>query len=319
LNDKKWIYLTGATGFVGRHVLAELIAQGYHIYCLISGKTFIHELEHPQVQYAEIDFLAEEFEQKVNDFLSKRSITTIIHSAWYTEHEDYLTNSVNLKWVNSSKILIDAFYKHGGKRFIGLGTCVEYDFSSLNGSPIATNTPLKGNTLYATSKIAVFNYLNQLHQAQGIDYVWARLFFIYGAYDKKGRLIPYIYDQILRGKLAVPKFGGAKRDYIYVNDLAKQIASIIPNSYIGALNLGTEQAFKIQEIFDSVGRIMQKKHLIVKNEVFSHNTEYEPISIVADLKEWHSIEQDFDMTALAEGLQHTVAWMREHYPIVKNK
>ena len=313
MNEKKAIYLTGATGFVGRHLLSELIAQGYFVHCLISGKTFIEALRHPQVQYIEIDFLAAEFEEKVNAFFSNKAATCIIHSAWYTEHEDYLTNSVNILWVKSSKILIDAFYRHGGKRFIGLGTCVEYDFSYLNGKPIATSTPLKGNTLYAKCKIDVFNYLNQRHQEHGIDYVWARLFFIYGTHDKKGRLIPYIYEQIMQGKPAVPKFGGAKRDYIYVNDLAKQIVSVIPNTYKGALNLGTEKSFKIQEIFDTVGRIMHKKSLIIKNEVLSHNTEYEPTSIVADLDEWHQIHQDFKMTGLSEGLQHTINWMRENY------
>ena len=315
MNDNKWIYLTGATGFVGRHVLSELIAQGYFVHCLISGKKFIDELRHPQVQYVEIDFLEEGFKDKINDFFSKQAASCIIHSAWYTEHEDYLTHSVNLQWVKSSKILIDAFYKHGGKRFIGLGTCIEYDFSYLNSKPLATTTPLKGNTLYALCKIAIFNYLNQLHQEKGVDYVWARLFFIYGAHDKKGRLIPYVYEQIMQNKQAVPKFGAAERDYIYVNDLAKQIASLIPNTYVGALNLGTEKASKIQEIFDSVGKLMHKKFLVIKNEVLSHNTEYEPASIVADLTEWHSITQNFEMTPLNDGLKQTVAWMREHYPI----
>jgi nucleoside-diphosphate-sugar epimerase len=315
LNERKWIYLTGATGFVGRHVLSELISQGYWVHCLISGKNFITELEHPQVKYTEIDFLEEGFENKIDIFFSEQAADCIIHSAWYTEHEDYLTNSINLQWVKSSKSLIDLFYQHGGKRFIGLGTCVEYDFSYLNGKPIATSTPLKGNTLYAKCKIDVFNHLNQLRQEQGIDYVWARLFFIYGTHDKKGRLIPYIYEQIMQGKPAVPKFGGAKRDYIFVNDLAKQIVSIIPNKYIGALNLGTEQAFKIQDIFDCVGRIMHKKSLIIKNEVLSHNTEYEPSAIVADLKEWHQIHQDFEITGLSEGLKLTINWMRENYTL----
>jgi nucleoside-diphosphate-sugar epimerase len=312
LNEEKWIYLTGATGFVGRHVLSELIAQGYFVHCLISGKKFIAELEHQQVQYTKIDFLEPDFEVKIHGIFSKQIIDYIIHSAWYTEHEDYLTNSINLQWVKSSKILIDAFYQHGGKRFIGLGTCIEYDFSYLNGKPIAISTPLKGNTLYAKCKIDVFSYLNQLCQEREMDYVWARLFFIYGTHDKKGRLIPYIYKQIMQGKPAVPKFGAAKRDYIYVNDLAKQIVSIIPNTYKGALNLGTEKAVKIQEIFDNVGRIMYKTQFIIKNEVLSHNTEYEPLSIVADLNEWRSITCDFEMTGLTEGLQQTIAWMQSH-------
>ena len=72
MNEKKEIYLTGATGFVGRHVLSELISQGYNVHCLISGKKFIEELEHPQVQYIEIDFLATGFEDKVNAFFFRK-------------------------------------------------------------------------------------------------------------------------------------------------------------------------------------------------------------------------------------------------------
>ena len=307
--------MTGATGFVGRHVLSELLAQGFYVYCIISGKRLIDELQHPKVQYCEIDFLDASFETKITDLFSKQPADFIIHSAWYTEHKNYVSATVNIKWAESSKILIDAFYAHGGKRFIGLGTCIEYDFNYVNGQPISLNTPIKGSTLYAKCKIEVFNHLKNLQEKAGIDYVWARLFFIYGPYDKKGRLIPYIYEQIMLNKQAIPRFGASQRDYIFVKDLARQLVAIVRHTYQGAINMGTEHPFKIQDIFDSIGRIMHKKHLVIKNDVLSNNTEYEPYSIVADLTEWHKMNQDFEFTPLTEGLQQTVSWMRENYAL----
>jgi nucleoside-diphosphate-sugar epimerase len=312
LSEKKGIYLTGATGFVGRHILSELIAQGYYIHCLISGKNFIDELRHPQVQYIEIDFLEEGFESTIDTFFSKQAADCIIHSAWYTEHEDYLSNSINLQWVKSSKTLIDAFYRHGGKRFVGLGTCIEYDFMYINNKPIAIQTPLKGNTLYAKSKIEVFNHLTKLQKENNINFVWARLFFIYGPYDKKERLIPYIYQQMVANHQAIPRFGGVVRDYIYVNDLVKQLVTLAHSPYQGAINLGTEGGYKIQDIFETVGKIMSKRHLVVKNDILSHNTEYEPHSMVADLTEWHGLGRDFEFTKLNEGLRQTISWMQSN-------
>jgi nucleoside-diphosphate-sugar epimerase len=312
LSDNKRIYLTGATGFVGRHILSELIAQGYFVHCLISGKNFIDELRHPQVQSIEIDFLGEDFENKIDTIFSKQAADCIIHSAWYTKHEDYLSNSINLQWVKSSKSLIDAFYRHGGKRFIGLGTCIEYDFSCTNNLPISIQTPLKGNTLYAKSKIEVYNYLTKLQEETSTNFVWARLFFIYGPYEKKGRLISYIYEQMATNHRAIPRFGGVVRDYIYVKDLAKQLVSLVQSPYCGAINLGTEGGYKVQDIFEQMGKIMSKRYLVVKNDVLSHNTEYEPHSIMADISEWRSLGHDFKFTPLTEGLRQTIVWMQNN-------
>jgi nucleoside-diphosphate-sugar epimerase len=312
MDTKNRVYLTGATGFVGRHILSELIAQGFSVHCIITGNKIIEELNHPSVQYTILDLLGEGLSEKLDTLFGKERADYIIHGAWYTEHDNYLTNNINLLWAESSKKLIDAFYKNGGKRFIGLGTCIEYDFTFVNGRPISIHTPLKGNTLYAKSKLQVFDYLNKLNIQNNVDFVWARLFFIYGPYDKKGRLIPYIYEQMAANHRAVPRFGGVVRDYIYVKDLAKQLVTLLNSSYKGAINLGTEGVYKIQDIFENVGKIMFKRHLVVKNEVLSHNIEYEPHSIVADLTEWHSLGHDFEFTPLTEGLRQTIAWMQQY-------
>jgi nucleoside-diphosphate-sugar epimerase len=57
---------------------------------------------------------------------------------------------------------------------------------------------------------------------------------------------------------------------------------------------------------------MSKRHLVVKNEVLSHNTEYEPHSIVADISEWRKLSTDFTFTSLNEGLKQTIQWMQNN-------
>lgn len=269
------VLLTGSSGFIGRQVLNNLISKGHHVHCINRKRgQFIH----PQVTYYEVDLL-QVSTTTLSQYLKQINANLCIHCAWYTNHKDYLIAKINKDWVRASKKLADVFYQTGGKRFIGLGTCIEYQPE--DGKYCKEDkTKIGPQTLYAQCKVEFFNHLKSFDYDSNQSYAWARIFFVYGPNDRKGRLIPYIFNQLKMGKQAIPRYGGLRRDYIYIDDLAEQIVQIAKSNAIGAINTGTGQGLTIQSIFNTIGSLLQKSDLIKNNSILHPE---EPSLISADM------------------------------------
>lgn len=74
-----------------------------------------------------------------------------------------------------------------GRRFVGLGTCAEYDLSA---GLITTDTPLSPNTLYAACKASAYQVLRCLLDTEDVSFAWCRLFYLYGEGEDERRLVP---------------------------------------------------------------------------------------------------------------------------------
>jgi nucleoside-diphosphate-sugar epimerase len=233
------ILVTGATGFIGIAIMRKLAEGGTDA----------------------VAFEGDLIEGALPDLSSTRA-THCIHAAWYTNHADYLTHAVNREWVAASLRLADAFRVAGGRRFVGIGTCLEYDVANADGSCSEDRTPLRPESVYARCKFDLSNALEQ----QGGDYAWARIFFVYGPGDREGRLVPHMIRQFSRGEDAGPKYGGLRRDYIHVDDLAGQIVRIALSDVQGAINTGTGDAPTLSEIFAAGANALGRPRLALAND-----------------------------------------------------
>ena len=263
--------VTGATGFIGSAVVRRLEKDGH------------------EVVTRRIDLLAAS-DDELARFVEEAGASHCIHAAWYTNHADYLTHDVNRQWAAASLKLAAAF----SGRFVGLGTCLEYDVALASG-PLAEASPLLPETLYARSKVELFRAL----EARGADFAWARVFFVYGPGDRDGRLIPHMAAQFSRGEAAGPTYGGLKRDYIHVDDLAGQLARIANSPVRGAINTGTGEAPTLSEIFVAGASAFGRPELAESN----CETGGQPLLIQADLGRFrHEIGQA-EARGVAEGLR----------------
>src|SRR5579859_3854783 len=143
----KRVLLTGGTGFVGRSCLQELLARGFEVHALSRkpprdgvGGIAWHTLD--LFGGAAVVKLAE-----------RLRASHLLHLAWDTTHRLYWTSADNLRWVQASLDLLQAFVRHGGRRAVFAGTCAEYDWSY--GYCCERVTPLSPSTLYGSCKHAL--------------------------------------------------------------------------------------------------------------------------------------------------------------------
>jgi nucleoside-diphosphate-sugar epimerase len=284
--------LTGGTGFIGRALLARLLEEGRDV--LASYSSSAPELRHPKLEWRRFDLLRAD-EEDMRLALAGEGLTHCIHTAWYTNHADYLVHEVNREWVSASLRLRDAFDGAGGRRFVGLGTCIEYDATAANGPCREDATPLGPDTLYGQCKEALFHAL----EARGGDFAWARIFFVYGPGDRGGRLVPHILSTFARGEEAGPKTGGLRRDYIHVEDLAGQLARIASGSVQGAINTGTGAAVSISEMFETAAALYGRPELAQAN---GETGVGQPLLIEADLTKFRAEVGEPETRSLRGGL-----------------
>ncbi len=290
------ILVTGGTGFIGRALLERLLNDGYDVLA-IKGRRG-PDLWHERLEWRSLDLLRASVTELRRALLG-RDITHCMHTAWYTNHSDYLVADVNKAWLEGSLRLADAFGEAGGRRFVGVGTCSEYRPPADGGPCVEDQTPLVAETHYARCKAELFRVLRE----RGGDFAWARIFFVYGPGDRAGRLVPHVLAKFAAGEEAGPTYGGLRRDYIHVDDLVGQLARIAASDVRGAVNTGTGEAVSIADVFRIAAELFGQPELARLNDTIPEN---QPAVIEASLTKLRGAVGEPEVRTLKSGLRPLV-------------
>ena len=160
---------------------------------------------------------------------SDAGATHCIHAAWYTNHADYLTQRDQSRMVRGQSA--------ARRRLLQPAASVSSDLAP------ASNMmwPMLTDHVPKTARRSARKPLCPLQaravrgaSAERRSFAWARIFFVYGPGDRAGRLIPEHDRTFARGEAAGPTYGGLRRDYIHVDDLAGQLVRIALSDVQGA-------------------------------------------------------------------------------------
>jgi nucleoside-diphosphate-sugar epimerase len=174
-----------------------------------------------------------------------QGIDMVIHAAWYIEPGLYLQSPKNQDCLAGTLRLARGAIEVGVRRFIGVGTCFEYD---LTAGRLTIDSPLRPATPYAKAKVEAFNALSRMLPQHGIAFAWCRLFYLYGEGEKAGRLVTYLRAQLEAGVPAELGSGEQIRDYLNVRDAAAMIAETALGSVLGPVNICSGAPVTIRQL-----------------------------------------------------------------------
>ncbi|WP_343577183.1 NAD(P)-dependent oxidoreductase [Mycobacterium sp.] len=252
------VTLTGATGFVGRQILRNLLERGCSVRVLVRDPSRLPDVRaHAALEVAQTPDLFAEEAGRLEELLEGSE--TLVHAAWYTEPGEYLTSALNLACLTGTLNLAYAFAAVGGKRFVGVGTCAEYDSSA---GLMTTDTPLAPNTLYAACKASAFQVLNRFLGAEGVSFAWCRIFYIYGEGEDDRRLVPYIRRQLGSGQEALLTRGDQVRDFLDVKDAGRMIAGVAQGQQEGAVNICSGEEMIVRQLAERIADEYGRRDLL---------------------------------------------------------
>jgi dTDP-6-deoxy-L-talose 4-dehydrogenase (NAD+) len=227
------VLLTGACGFVGRQVLRALTERGIQVRAVVRdgsqgrlpGRESVDEVVATPDLFGETaGWWAE----------ACREVDTVIHVAWYAEPGKYLQSPKNIDCLAGTLQMAKGAARARVRRFVGIGTCVEYD---LAGGLVSVDTPLRPATPYAGAKAAAFMALSQWLPSQDVQFAWCRLFYLYGEGEDERRLVPYLRSKLAAGEPASLTSGNQVRDFLDVREAGRLIAEIALSNKQGPANV----------------------------------------------------------------------------------
>jgi nucleoside-diphosphate-sugar epimerase len=254
----KTIVVLGGTGFVGQQIVRALSEQMVEIIPIVRlGKERNLPLE---VIYKKIIVTKDINQEDINWWAENlRGVDCVINAAWITEPGKYLQSEINIDFMISSIVLAKGMASAGVNRYVGLGTCAEYDQSY---RILSIDVPLKPTNLYAASKVATFQILSQLFKTQNISFVWCRIFYLYGQMEDERRLVPYIRNKIKKGEVVNLTNGTQIRDFMDVSDAGKIIAKIAISDKEGPFNICSGLPITVRQMAEKIADEYGRRDLL---------------------------------------------------------
>jgi nucleoside-diphosphate-sugar epimerase len=252
------VLITGASGFVGRQITRSLDTEDIDLIPVVrKGKeNTVSNFKNVKKIITSKDLFVEDeswWEEQCKD------VDIVIHAAWYVETGKYLDSLKNIDCLIGSLKLAKGAAKAGVGRFLGLGTCFEYD---QNQGVLTINTPLKPLTIYAAAKASLFTTLSQWLPRESVSFAWIRLFYLYGEGEDQKRLVPYVRSQILQGDFVDLTSGKQVRDFMDVAEAGKKIAGISLTNQIGAINLCSGIPVTVRQFVEKIADEYGRKDLL---------------------------------------------------------
>lgn len=249
------IFVTGANGFIGKNLL-QLLKN--------DEKNVLYGLSRNTIQISGVTILKGDILESaaLEDIFSEYRFDVVVHLAAITAHDEIVDNKITTFDTNlrGTTNLLNCFNKYcRDAQFIYSSTGKVYGKTNqmpISESAVTDPTNILGKTKRITEEIIDF------YSCPYNRYLIARIFNIYGPWQRRGFLVPTIIDQLKRQQVTL---GAMKdyRDYLYVDDLLSAIVSCIeygdrfaPVDYV---NIGSGEPACVADIIREMEKALGRK------------------------------------------------------------
>ena len=315
--ENKHVLVTGATGFIGSHLVKRLVKEGAHVSVLLLPECLpgpiADLLEHIKIIKADIADLV-----SLQTALALEKPDIVFHLAACVDvRRDW--NCVSLMIENNlvgTANLLHVLKDRQIDLMINIGSSEEYGDASSPQSEENRELPVSP---YSFSKVAAVYLCQMAARVFNFPVVTARLFPVYGPGQNTGMFIPSAIIKLLNRQEFKMSQGEAIREFNYVDDVVEALILLPACGYdiIGSvINIGNGVPYKIIEVIDTIKGLIDDNACIqvgaLPYRVGEVMESYCDNSLLKRLTGW---EPQF---SLEEGLRITVQGYRNELPAGKN-
>jgi UDP-glucose 4-epimerase len=300
------VLVTGGTGFLGRHVVADLLAHGHGVTTLSRSEAPV-AWPCPHLPADIIGPAAREATRRAQGIVHLAGLPDVDRSL----REPYVVNQTNA--LGTLNVLEGA--RGTDAVVVLLSTARLYRPAD---HPLREDAPLASDNPYAISKRVAEQWAAMYHELYGLATVVLRGFSVYGpgqvARGDSSGVVSILAQLALAGRPLVidrPTF----RDFLHVTDAVRLVRQALtaPAATGGVYNLASGEATPLVELAGRLRSLTGGRSLV-------HGPPPGPLSgYVADMSRTRAAFAFQPAVPLAEGLQGYLAWLRETFPDLAGK
>jgi nucleoside-diphosphate-sugar epimerase len=299
----KTVIVTGASGFIGYNLIAELCKyERYKVYAITSGKKAVSFPE--AVSIIKTNLLDD---TRIQNIFDECQPDVLIHLVWDQNTPDFFNSASNCVWLEVSLRLLRLFRQAGGKELIFSGSSAQYDNDNGLRREYTDNS---ARSLYGECKNAFEEIAKTFCCKNNIRFVSCRLFTVFGKGDTHtlSGALPSAIQAFMRNEIFVCRNPNNYRDYIHINDVSRSILAILECDYVGPVNIASGIPRCMKDIFEFIAQNMHTEHLFrIENTVSTAGVLVADTTVLRD-KIGFKCSVDFG-NALVEEIE----WLRNAY------
>lgn len=303
------VLITGANGFIGKHLTECLVKEGAQISCFVKPGSLLRDIDWNPVSCYEVDITDMDTVFKV---INKIKPQVVFHLAAITNNEFSFANikeTVEVNLLGTANIL-EALSHTDYECFVNISTGEVYGHNDV---PFSEEQRLNPISPYSASKAAA-EMLCTIHcETANRRIVTLRPSIVYGPMQSEMMLIPQVILAALRESEFKMTKGEQTRDFIYVSDMVNGIikASETKAARGEILNLASGKSYTIRDVVMKILTLLGNR-----NKVIMGGLEYRPNEI------WEScfnIDKAMNLLKwkpqinLETGLKMTVDWYSREF------
>ncbi len=205
---QKTILLSGATGFLGSHLLENFIKNGHKVIALVRSNSDLWRIKEflPECRIYEIDKIP------INKIFQESKIDLVVHTACSYGRSGESLSSIIESNLNFGIQILETAVAHNVKTFINTDTLLPKDVNA-----------------YSLSKAQFADWLK--FSSKDIQVINMRMEHMYGPKDDKNKFIPWLINKMISDKDAIELTSGVqKRNFIYIEDILLAYNLVIQES-----------------------------------------------------------------------------------------
>lgn len=301
--------VTGATGFIGKFLVRELLLQDVDVIALVRPDSSKKDSIPSKARIVECELKnIRSLPKLIND----SEIDTVFHTAWKgVSDEDSRNQTVQIQNLQATLDLIDAMHEMKIATFVGCGSLGEAEaIVEMKQDKVVDNLGL----FYKTAKTSEHWMGKAKAGNYGIRFFWP-LINTYGEEECSARLINTIIRKIYKGESPDLSAGEQLYDFVHVSDVAHALYLIAEKGINGTnYSIGSGEAKKLKEFLKVVGRVANEINGSDIPLGFGNITS-DVISLPMETFDVTNMKRDTDFEtriSFEEGIRRTALWIRDN-------
>ena len=315
---KKVALVTGAGGFIGSHLVEELLKRGYQVkaltwYNALGGQGWLDTLSKSQTPTLEIipgdvrdTHLLSSLVKGSTHVFHLAALITIPYS--YQAPDSYVQTNI-VGTLN----LLQACRLHAVSRILITSSSEVYGTAQF--TPITEDHPLQAQSPYSATKIAKEKLAESFFHSYDLPISIVRPFNTYGPRQSLRGLIPSLILQLLKKKKEI-QIGDTRptRDWVYVQDTVEGMIAIAEHeASIGkALNIATGTETSVGDLAENLIRKMEPGTRLVQDPKRLRPPSSEVFRLCGSAGLLHSLTDWLPKYSLEKGLETSINWYSQN-------